>query len=119
MIIGEVVPTTDGSFVRCAAESSPLASERDALDLMAYCTDPSGSRLLLEARFLHPDFFDLSTGLAGAILSKLTQYRVKTAVVADLATIKSERFQELAWEFNKGNQVNFFNRVGDAERWLA
>ncbi|MCP4427502.1 MAG: DUF4180 domain-containing protein [Chloroflexi bacterium] len=118
MITSKLVTTTHNNYVRCAPDSSPISSDQDVLDLLAYCTDPSGSRLLLESRFLHPDFFDLSTKLAGAILLKLSAYRVKTAIVADLSVIPSQRFQEMVRESNRGSQINYFESVKDAEEWL-
>ena len=85
--------------------------------MLVYSGDPS--LILLSENNLQPDFFDLSSGLAGSVLGKLAQYRVKTAVVADLDGIRSERFQELIFEMNKGKQVNFFRELEKAEQWLT
>jgi hypothetical protein len=118
-MIGEIIETKTGSYVRCGAESKPVSREQDILDLLGYCGEIEFNRLMLDEAHLHPDFFDLSSGLAGAIFLKFSNYHVKAAIVADLDGIKSERFQELIYECNKGNEINFFNGITKAEKWLT
>jgi hypothetical protein len=77
------------------------------------------NRILLEEEYLPPAFFDLKTGLAGAIFQKFANYRVKAAIVADLDRIRSARFQELVLECNRGNQIHFFQNIAEAEEWLT
>ncbi len=117
-MFGEVVQTERGGYVRCAPGSGVVASEGDLLTLMGECYQIGAGRILLEQAQLHPDFFDLSTGLLGTIFLKLSTYQVKTAVVANLQAIPSQRFQELVRESNKGHQIRFFNTVAEAESWL-
>ena len=116
---GEVIQTTTGTYVRCARSSEPVSTEQDVLDLLAYCGETESNQIMLDEEHLHPDFFDLKTGLAGAIFQKFSNYHVKAAIVADLDGIKSERFQELIYECNKGNQINFFRDISKAEKWLT
>ena len=118
-MLGKVIETTTGKYVRCASESDMISGEQDILDLLAHCYEIESSQVMLDGKHLHPDFFDLKTGLAGAIFHKLSTYHVKAAIVADLDGIKSERFQELIHECNKGNQINFFSDFTAAERWLT
>ncbi|MBE2198383.1 MAG: DUF4180 domain-containing protein [Anaerolinea sp.] len=118
MVIGEVVQTERGSYVRCAPDSGVVASDRDLLTLLECSYELEANRILLTAVQLHPDFFDLSTGLAGSLFVKLTNYRVQTAIVADLFAIKSQRFQELIRESNRRGQIRYFNTVAEAEAWL-
>ena len=118
-IVGEVVRTPSGTYIRCTDDSEAVVSELDVLDLLTYSGDMESNRLMLEERFLHPDFFDLKTGLAGAIFLKLSTYHVKTAIVANVNGIKSERFRELMFECNRGRQINFYDNVAQAEEWLV
>jgi len=119
VMYGKVVNTPTGSYVRCAPDDGLVSREADVLDLMGACYEIDGNRLLLEEKYLHPDFFDLKTGLAGAIFLKLTNYREKIAVLANLNNIQSERFQELIYETNKGKLINFFDDFTKAEQWLT
>ena len=76
------------------------------------------SLLLISDGALHPDFFDLSTGLAGEISLKLSTYRVKTAIVIDIESIPSQRFREWAGECNRGREIRFCAKIQVAEDWL-
>jgi PadR family transcriptional regulator AphA len=116
---GQVVQKLAGGYVRCAPQSGVIANEQDVLDLLTCCGDIDSNRILLEEQHLHPDFFDLKTGLAGAVFQKLANYYVRAAIVANLAAIASPRFQELIYECNKGGQVRFFDDVAQAEEWLT
>lgn len=78
---------------------------------------PARKLLVYQSNF-HPDFFDLSTGLAGEVLQKIANYRVQTAFVVDIASIKSERFKELINETNFNDEYRFFNSKEEAEKWL-
>lgn len=109
---------TPNPYVSSADQDQLIASGGDVLDLLATSGFMLSNKLLLEQAHLSPDFFDLSTGLAGEIFLKLTNYRVKTAVVINLTTIPSPRFHELVYECNKGREINFFEDRATAEKWL-
>ena len=95
-----------------------IRDERDIMGLMTLCGEAGSNRIMISRGSLNPDFFDLSTGVAGEISHKLSTYRVKTAFVMDLSTISSERFQEWANECNRGNEIRFFEDILEAEDWL-
>ena len=109
---------TPNLYVSSAEQEHIIASGNDVLDLIGNSEHFQSQKLLLEQAHLSPDFFDLSSGLAGEIFLKLTNYRVKTAVVVDLTAIPSPRFHELVYECNKGREINFFEDRAAAEKWL-
>jgi len=106
-------------YISSAEQEHIIASGNDVLDLMGNSAHYDSQKLLLDQAHLSPAFFDLSSGLAGEIFLKLTNYGVKTAVVADLPAIPSERFHELVYECNKGSQIHFFTDTAVAEAWLV
>ena len=106
------------TYLECPAESLRIASEREALDVVALCGEHSTERLLLDGDCLHPDFFELKTGLAGAVLLKLSNYYIRTAVVLPPERIGSGRFAEFVQETNTGNQFRVFSSVAEAVSWL-
>ena len=68
-----------------------LHSEQDALDLIA-----SGMRgCVLMPDDLHPEFFDLRNGVAGAIFQKLINYSFRVAIVIPEDHSYGERVAEL------------------------
>ena len=116
--MGGIIETTNGNYVISDPEADNLANQRDMLDLISLCPDPTSHKLLITEGALHPDFFDLSTGLAGELALKLTSYLVKTAIVVDLDSVPSQRFREWAGECNRGREIHFCASQKDAEGWL-
>ena len=117
-MIGEVIETLEGKYVKCSESSKAISSRQDALDLLAYCSEAGSNLVLLTEAHLPQAFFDLKTGFAGMILQLFATYHVKAAIVAKLDTNKSKRFHELVYECNRSNQLNFFDEIPQAEKWL-
>ncbi len=59
------------TIVECGNSNSFIQQEQDILDLIALCGKNDTHLLLINESILSPDFFDLKTGLAGAIFQKL------------------------------------------------
>lgn len=74
--------------------------------------------LMLEESQLGPGFFDLTTGLAGEVFQRFTNYRVRLAIVIADATIHGGRFRELAYEHRTHDAVRFFGSGQAARQWL-
>jgi len=95
--------------------------QHDAFDPTAVVTRciESGSRaLLLDAPALLPEFFDLSSGVAGELLHKLSLYGIRMAGVVADPSIHSDAFQSFHLETNRGSQVRFFPTRAQAVEWL-
>lgn len=78
----------------------------------------STRKLLIYQKNLDPDFFDLSSGLAGAILQKIAQYQIKTAFIIDINSVESDNFKALARESKLNDEYNFFEDKDAAIEWL-
>jgi hypothetical protein len=96
-----------------------VASERHALDLVAACGENGTNRLLLHAASLSEDFYQLKTGLAGDVLQKFANYRIRSAAIIPLELASQGRFGEMVWEANRGNQFRVFQDLRLAEQWLV
>ena len=112
------IKTDQGGYVICQPGSGTISSDKDVLDLLSYFYDDQPARLVIHATDLHPDFFDLKTGLLGKIFLKLSTYRVKTAFIVEIDRIESERFHELIYEHSRSHEIRFFEGLADAEKWL-
>lgn len=95
-----------------------IEAEQDILDIIALAGENDTQRVLFHQENFSPDFFDLKTGLAGAVFQKCTNYSIKTAAVVDFDSIQGERFKELMSECNKGGQFCFYSDRSTAEKWL-
>ncbi len=94
-----------------------LQSERDALDLVGICGGEALSRVLVSGDGLSTDFSRLATGVAGAVLQKLSQYEIKTALVTDTAAAKG-KFVDFLLETNRGTMFRAYPTKEEALEWL-
>jgi PadR family transcriptional regulator, regulatory protein AphA len=115
---GIVLELNGKKIIESSGANGRLACEADALELVALCGEHDVDGLLLHASHLASKFFDLKTGLAGAVLQKLTNYRVKTALVAPPQTVSGKRFSEFVYETNQGEQFRVYPDREAAVAWL-
>ena len=106
-------------YVECPPGETCIAGEQDILDIIALAGENDTQRVLFHQDAFAPEFFDLKTGLAGAVFQKCANYSIKAVVVVDFDAIRSERFKELMSECNKGSQFRFYGDRSTAEKWLA
>lgn len=85
------------------------------VDLLEHAGDGA---LFLRADEIAPAFFDLKSGLAGDILQRAVNYRLRVAILLDARPL-SDRFVELVREHRTHPAVRFFKDEADALRWLA
>ncbi|WP_054975647.1 DUF4180 domain-containing protein [Paenibacillus sp. A3] len=104
--------------MECASAEAPLRTGQDTLDLIAACIEHDTNLLVVHAETLSDDFFNLRTGLAGEMLQKFVNYRLKTAIIITNELIVKGKFKELLAEANKGNDFRVFGSAGEAEGWL-
>lgn len=104
--------------VECYASESLIQAERDALDLVAACMEYDTNLLMIHAQALSEDFFKLKTGVAGKVLQKFINYRIKTAILIPDDIKLSGKFKELLAEANKGNEYRAFTSKQEAAQWL-
>jgi hypothetical protein len=103
-------------YFECDSAIQVINSESDILTIFGKLYPKR--KLLIYQKNLNPDFFDLSTGVAGSILQKLVNYRVVTAFIVDINTIKSVKFKEMVNEANMGYDFRFFDTKESAVGWL-
>lgn len=88
----------------------------DVMELLGKSMAQQG--LLLGEEDLGSSFFDLSTGIAGELFQKFTNYNQKLAIVVADFSVYSPRMQELALEHSKHSQIRFFATEEAGRAWL-
>jgi hypothetical protein len=88
-------------------ESVILNTAQDALDAMAEAGARGARCIVVHQGAVAPEFFSLRSGLAGDILQKFSNYRVRLAVVCDLEGSASESLRAFVRESNRGDQTFF------------
>lgn len=93
-----------------------ISSERDATDVVGNASFLGADRVLLRAEQLAPEFYDLSSGLAGAVMQKFSTYRVGLIIVGYDSSAASDSLVALIRESNRGSTVWF---VADTDTALS
>ncbi len=96
-----------------------VTSERDAIDLVGNASFQGADVVLVAAHRLPEEFFDLSSGLAGAALQKFSNYRLRLVVVGEFEGRGSESLQAFIRESNRGGNVAFVSDREAALAWIA
>lgn len=102
-------------------EGPQLRTEQHVLDLLDPMLQHDAGMLAIPVERLDPDFFTLSTGIAGAILQKLVGYRVRVAIVGDISAqlAASNALRSLVRECNRTRDVWFVADVVELGERLA
>jgi hypothetical protein len=99
----------DNKIIEILSDEVIINNPQDALDLMV----ESGTEgIVIHDHNLNDDFFDLSCGLAGEVLLKFTNYRVKLAVIGNFEKYPGKSLRDFIYE---SNRVGNFLFVDDIE----
>lgn len=97
----------DGINIAIIKNDTVLISDvQSALDTMAtvqYKID--AKHIIIHKSLISEDFFDLKTRLAGDILQKFINYKVKFAIVGDFSMYTSKSLKDFIYECNKGKDI--------------
>jgi hypothetical protein len=96
----------------------PGTGSFDPAGVVAGCIESGAHALLIDRGALPDAFFDLSSGVAGELLHRLSVYGIRLAGVVPDPAAHSQPFQEFLREANRGKQFRFFPRREDAVHWL-
>jgi hypothetical protein len=117
----DTVRTMHGMPVFVVADKgAPLTREQDAVDLIGNTWGQREVLFAIPAERLPAEFFDLSTGLAGALLQKFVGYRRRVAVLGDISahTARSSALASLVHESNRGTDVWFLSDLVELDERL-
>ncbi len=90
-----------------SSDEKVIVDAPSALDLaMTVKYETGAARIAVAKDLICEDFFILSTGLAGEILQKFINYRVKAAIYGDYSRYTSKPLRDFIRESNRGR--NFF-----------
>ncbi|ROO63316.1 uncharacterized protein DUF4180 [Micromonospora sp. Llam0] len=104
----EIVELAGVPVLVCTADGPKIAGEQDALDVIGQ-TFAGAEIVAIPVARLDERFFALRSGLAGGIMQKFVNYRLRLVVVGDITghTAGSTALRDLVVESNRGRQVWF------------
>ena len=101
------------------SDSIEINNSQDALDLMANCAYQGATRVIIHDENITPAFFDLKNKLAGDILQKFSNYKVRLAIVGDFSKYPGKSIRDFIFESNKHGHINFVSSVEEAKERLT
>ena len=111
--------TDELTFLEIRSEEQFINNVQDVLDLFGELYGQYYDGIILYERNIIPDFFDLQTKLAGEILQKFSNYRIRLVIVGDWSKYTSRSLEAFICESNKGKTVNFSSSPTEAVKLLS
>ncbi len=94
--------------------SETIGTTEDLLDILADAGSNGSTGLIIHVATLTGDFFDLKTGIAGEILQKFSNYRMRLAIIGDFTEVKSKALRDFIRESNTRGTINFVGTTDEA-----
>lgn len=107
--------------LECAPEGTRLRRDRDAVDLIGMAFEHRADLIVLPVERLDDDFFRLRTRIAGEIIQKFVNSRLRLAIVGDISRRldESSALRAFVNESNRGKDVWFLASVEELDRRLG
>lgn len=103
----EEIAELTGDFIQ-------IETAEEAVDLLGNASFQGARKVIIQSIHVHPDFFELRSGLAGDILQKFSNYRMKLAIVGSFQNIESKSLRDFIFESNKLGNIYFAESLEDA-----
>ena len=103
----EIFDVQKHKIAEIISEGIAINDTQDALDVMANASCEGARGVIINEKNLRPEFFELKTGMAGEILQKFSNYRMKLAIIGDFEKYKSKSLKAFIFESNRGSQIFF------------
>ena len=105
----------------CDPDGPLLDGERAATDIIGDTFGSGVELVVIPVQRLGPGFLTLSTRLAGEVIQKFVNYRLRLAIVGDITTAvtASDALRDFVRESNRGRHVWFVADMAELEAKLT
>ena len=115
----ELLGIDDTGIVELISDDVIIKIAQDGLDLLGDAYYQGYDKVIIHMKNITPSFFDLKNGLAGEVLQKFSNYRVRLVVLGDFSKFESNSLNDFIRESNNGKLINFLQSRDEAIRRLA
>lgn len=84
-----------------------ISTIEEGANLMADLYYQGYDRIIIYEHNIIPEFFDLKSKMAGEILQKFSNFRMKLAIVGDFSSHNSKSFTDFKYESNNTKDLHF------------
>ena len=117
------ITKTEKNGIICAiihSDEKVFVDVESALDVLMTAKYEAGTKnIVIDKKLIVEDFFILSTGLAGEILQKYTNYGGRIAIYGDYSRYTSKPLKDFIYESNQGKNVCFAASAEEAVAMLT
>ncbi|MEP7322574.1 MAG: DUF4180 domain-containing protein [Saprospiraceae bacterium] len=96
-----------------------IKSAEEGLELLGNLYFQGFDHIILYETQIASDFFDLKTGMAGEILQKFSNYRVRLVMIGDFSKYPGRSIHDFIYESNKGGMIHFADSLTSALKWFS
>ena len=109
------------SVLECVPDGTKLQTYRDTVDLIGKTFEIRANLIVIPVECLDDDFFHLRTRIAGEMIQKFVQYRLRLAIVGDISRhlAESSALRAFVNESNRAKSVWFVHSREELEQRLA
>ncbi|MFN0292499.1 DUF4180 domain-containing protein [Pedobacter helvus] len=104
----------ENSIAEIIANDVVIRNVEDGTDLIGNIYYQGFDKVILHEKNITPQFFDLSTKIAGEILQKFSNYRIGLAIVGNFEVYQSKSIKDFIFESNKLGKINFVSSKEEA-----
>jgi Domain of unknown function (DUF4180) len=106
-----------------ARSIAELSSDNEALNttqqFLQMMMDSGAEAIIVHKSNIDESFFDLQSGLAGDMLQKVVNYRLRLAIVGDFSLYESKSLKAFIYESNRSNTIVFVSTIEEAIKRLS
>lgn len=86
----------------------------DILDILCDVSFSVSFAVIIYSDSFSQEFYDLRSGVTGEILQKISNYRMKLAIIGDFSHLIGKSWRDFIRENNRGMAVSFLPTLEDA-----
>lgn len=106
----------DRVIAELTADNVTLSTTQQFLQMIM---DSLAEGVIVHQENIDESFFNLRSGLAGDMLQKVVNYRLRLAIVGDFSIYESKSLKAFIYESNRSNTIVFVSTVGEALQRLS
>jgi len=107
----EIHQSGEEKIAEVVSDEILIKNPEDGLQIMIDLYYQDFDKIIIHEKNITPDFFDLKTGIAGELLQKFSNYRVRLVIAGDFSKYEGKSIRDFIYESNKGRQINFLATV--------
>ncbi|KES05838.1 alpha/beta hydrolase [Streptomyces toyocaensis] len=121
MATSDLLTTHGVAVLVCGDDGRKLGSGDTALELIGDAMGCQAEVVAVPVERVADEFFTLRSGVAGDVVQKFVNYRIRLVIVGDIASrvADSDALRDWVREANRGSQVWFVNDRAALEERLA